>query len=70
MAPEVEGMTTPPREELVTVREYARLVDQDPQTIYRRIRKGTQPGVHWIDGRLNGAIRLEPPFVPRRPTTA
>jgi hypothetical protein len=45
------------RERLLTVKEYATVVRQHPQSVYRRISAGRQVGVH----RIGGVYRLEPP---------
>jgi hypothetical protein len=41
---------------LLTVKEYADLVRQHPQSVYRRIREGRQSGMY----RVGGSIRLRP----------
>lgn len=45
------------RDNLLTVKEYADVVRQHPQSVYRRIREDRQPGVC----RVGGNIRLSPP---------
>ena len=45
------------RPRLLTVKEYADVARQHPQSVYRRIRTGRQVGVH----RVGGSLRLEPP---------
>lgn len=51
-----QGDTTE-RARLMTVKEYADRVRQHPESVYRRIREGRQPGVL----RIGGSVRLVPP---------
>ena len=55
--PEREKQLDKQRQNLLTVKEYAYVTREHPESIYRRIREGRQPGVH----RSGGNIRLKPP---------
>lgn len=43
------------RDEMLTVKEFACITRENPLSVYRRIRKGTQPGVH----RFGREIRID-----------
>jgi predicted DNA-binding transcriptional regulator AlpA len=53
---------------LITVKQFAELVGQHPLSVYRRIRKGSQPGAVRVGGNvridIRIAIRTDPPSSP------
>lgn len=48
------------RAELLSVKEYAALVRMDPQTVYRRIWRGDQPGVVRVGGQYRIDVQAQP----------
>ncbi len=59
--PDTLVLTVPKQEQLLTVKEFATLTGMPPNSIYKRIRAGRQPGVISMgtDYRINVTVALE-----------
>lgn len=61
MNPDPLTLTVPQQDQLLTVKEFATLTGMHPNSIYKRIRAGRQPGVIDMgsDYRINVRIALD-----------